>query len=864
MAREIREIAGWDELDARQRRAVEAPAGPVLILGGPGSGKSTVLTSRAVSMYRGESDRGRMIVVTFNPLGPGRFLRARSLITGLKEPLITFCFRPCKLADSILRKGGALVLGIPQTHSLWDRRQARQMFAQAANPVRRNRRLSNDAISQMYRWHRGTITQLAPDVPDEVDGASCEQVSSEYCRLMERSRCLDEDQAVALATEALLRSPELRESWNFGRDGHVFVDDIHAATPAQYSLVALLGGPGASISATGDPHLPGGQRLLERFREDHPDVEVHRLDRAYLHTEPLTRLWAGFGGCGPGRDSSPARVEAHRGEGDAPVIVELGTDIHAIAGFIQQQGELLAAQGLGYGDIACDCDEASLAEELMNVMKQRGIPCTMAGDRDGRSGGVTRALGLMAWVINPVDPAAFARAAFAGVAGEDDLAVSQVVREIFDAVHSSGAEPSQASMDMSRNLAPDDPFHQGLVRVVASRKALEGLLRDFMLDFPDIVEGALRICGVDTAAPDPETARLMGVSGTFEGSGRAGMEENLARFLHAIHPDRSPATAGRQDGMVITTGPDGTSRYRKAVFVIRLGTPDGEAHDDLAVYRAVTSATDHLFFVCGSGQAADKVRKLLSRSRRRQPVEPPARPPELEEVPGVLSEEARPRPPAVTGGGEPGNPVMPVRAAKRPSEGFNPYEWRELSSDRPESWGQPPPDPPAQPLPSGRTSRDREPASGEILDPDRGDAGGRAAGNRQPRGLNGDHVGLIIVTMILLLGAVAVVLLALVRFGILEVDVEWHGFTAGPGQAAEEEWDRFAWHRPAGNIPLSRRGGMRDRQGDPGQGPGSASGDSLAGSYDPGPNPGAAFPGSIGDEPAGMASQLGKSTPETP
>ena len=814
-----REVVGFEELDTLQRRAVEAPAGPVLTLGGPGSGTSTVLTGRAVSMARGGSDRGRMIVVTLDPLGPEKFLKACSLMTGSTEPVIPFCFTPCTLANFILRNGGALVLGIPEAYSLWDRRQARRMFAQAANPVRRSRRLSDDAISQMYRWYRGTLTQLAQDVPDEVDGASCEQVSSDYCRLMERSRCLDEDQAVVLATAALLRSQELREYWDFGRDGHVFVDDIHAATPAQYLLVALLGGPGASISATGDPHLPG-RRLLERFREDHPDVEVHRLNRAYLHTEPLTSLWAGFGGCDPRRDSSLTRVEAHRGDGDAPVVAELGMDIPAIAGFIQQQGEHLVAQGLDYGDIACDCDEASLAESLMRELEQRGIPCAMAGDQDGRSGGVTRALGLMAWVINPVDPASFARAAFAGDAGEDDLAVSQVVREIFDAVHSSGAEPSQASMDMSRNFAPDDPVHQGLVRVVAARNAMEGLLRDFMLDFPDIVEGALRICGVDTANPDPEIRLLMEASRIGEGGGQGDMEENLVRFLDRIHPERSLATAGRQDGMVITAGIDGTGRYRKAVFVIRLGTPGGEAHDDPAVYRAVTSATDHLFFVCGSSQVADDVRKLLSRSRRRQPVEPPARPPELEEVPGVLSEEERPRPPAVTGGGEPGNPVTPGQAAKRPSVAFNPYEWPELSSDRPESWGQPPPDPPAQPVPSGRTARHRGSASGEILGPDRGDAGGRAAGNRQPRGPNGDQVGPIIVTLILLLGAVAVALLALVGFGILkiDVDVEWHGFTARPGHAAEEEWGRFGWHRPAGEhlVGPERRdarsaGGFRAR-----------------------------------------------------
>ena len=798
-----REVVILDELDTLQRRAVEVPRGPVLILGGPGSGKSTVLTGRAVSIAEGGSDRERMIFVTLDPLGPGHFLRTSCLMTGSTEPLTPFCFTPFTLANFILRNGGALVLGIPETYSLWDQRQARQMFAQAANPVRRNRRhLSTDAISQIYRWHRATMSQLASDVPDQVDGVSCERVWSDYRRLMEHSQCLDGDHVVAAAIAALLCSRELRDYWHFGRDGHVFIDDLHLATPAQYSLVALVGGPDASIAVTGDPHLPGGQHMLERFREGHPGVEVHRLQRAYRHTEPLTRLWAGFAACDLGLDSSLAGVEAHRAEGDAPVIAELGMDIPDIAEFIRQRSDLLVAQGLDYADIACDCDEASLAGDLRRELEARGIPCTMPGDYDGgRSDGLNRALGLMGWVVNPLDAAAFARAAFAGVAGQDDVSVSQVVGQIFDGVHSSGADPSQAALDMSRMFAPDDPVHEALTRVVEARKGMDVILHGPTVDFPGIVERAFRICGVDLAAPDPEIGWLMQVSGTFEGGDGRQVEENLARFLDATHPERSPAAAGPRDGMVIAAGPGATGGYRKAVFVIRLGFPASELHDDPAVYRAVTSATDKLFFVCGSSQLAVKVRELLNRSRRREPVEPPARPPVREEASAGLSEDEWPQPLAAPGGGEPGNPVTPGWAAKRPSAELNLYEMAGLSSG--------PPEPPRQRSPDPQV----QPARGEVLDPgqrpaeQQGSPGERAAESRQARGMNrGDQVGPIIVMLILLLAA-AVVLFALHTFGIVEInlDVEFHGFTAlgrttrGPALALPSQ-SPFRMSRPVWRV----------------------------------------------------------------
>jgi len=231
-------------LTPNQRAAVEHAAGPLAVVGGPGTGKTTVLIERFAWLCGAPE---AVLVLSSNAEGLRPQIEAR-LDRGFEElhvhSLPGFCSR--LLHDEAIEAGlgpfAATASAADRLAMLLDRIDELSVrlhdfrgspAAMLAGIVARIDRLKDNAISaQAYAdW---ALTQ-----EDEREREFA-QIYLAHDRMLGEQSLLDGGELVLQATALLEGKPRVRERTH-ERFAHVLVDDVEDLTPAQRALLGLLG-----------------------------------------------------------------------------------------------------------------------------------------------------------------------------------------------------------------------------------------------------------------------------------------------------------------------------------------------------------------------------------------------------------------------------------------------------------------------------------------------------------------------------------------------------------------------------------------------------------------------------------------------
>jgi superfamily I DNA/RNA helicase len=262
-----------DGLDPEQRAAAEA-TGPLLVVAGPGTGKTRTLTTR-IAYQVGELGvpAAEHLALTFTRRAAGELTER---LAGLlpRPPLVTTFHG---LGLRIVREQAArLSLGagvrvVDEAERLALAREA--MGADA--PAREVRRLL-DHVSALARDPAGHDPELAGPL-------------ARY-RAGKRARGLvDLDDLLARPVALLTEDPDLAEAYR-RRWRHVSVDEYQDVDPAQYALLRLLVPPDGDLCVIGDPDqaiysFRGAEvGFFLRFAADFPAAREVRLTRNYRST----------------------------------------------------------------------------------------------------------------------------------------------------------------------------------------------------------------------------------------------------------------------------------------------------------------------------------------------------------------------------------------------------------------------------------------------------------------------------------------------------------------------------------------------------------------------------------------------------
>jgi DNA helicase-2/ATP-dependent DNA helicase PcrA len=242
-----------------QRAAVTAPAGPLWVEAGAGSGKTSVLTVRvAHRVATGTAEASHALVCTFTR-------RAATELAGRLAALgVPAGPPPSPGAPSAGAHVGTLhrvALHLVRRHAADRGRPAPTVGDRVRHLARTVPDELRDVVATEVAWARSRAIAPAAyaEAAERAERAPrlpLEQVATlfaAYDRSLARAGALDVDDLVVRAADLLEGDRRFGDAVRW-RYRHLFVDELQDVTPAQFRLVVALLGPEADLTAVGDPN----------------------------------------------------------------------------------------------------------------------------------------------------------------------------------------------------------------------------------------------------------------------------------------------------------------------------------------------------------------------------------------------------------------------------------------------------------------------------------------------------------------------------------------------------------------------------------------------------------------------------------
>ena len=286
-------------LTETQREAVEHFEGPLLVLAGPGSGKTRVITHRIARLIeRGVSPR-RMLALTFtNKAAEEMGHRVESLVPGSRVWVSTFH----RFCARLLREYSELV-GLHNNFTIFDTDDQRGVIKRSLSD------LDLDSTQYAPAKINAAISKLKNELitPDVVEAARREEtamdfktvvmsrVYPEYQKRLRESNAVDFDDLLMHVVTLLQGNPELRAELDHQYQ-FVLVDEYQDTNKAQYEIIRALAHDVPNLCVTGDPDQSiygwRGARIdnILRFESDYPDAQVVRLEENFRSTKSILRV----------------------------------------------------------------------------------------------------------------------------------------------------------------------------------------------------------------------------------------------------------------------------------------------------------------------------------------------------------------------------------------------------------------------------------------------------------------------------------------------------------------------------------------------------------------------------------------------
>jgi DNA helicase II / ATP-dependent DNA helicase PcrA len=267
-----------DKLNPQQKSAVTAGNGPVLVVAGPGSGKTRVLTQRIAYLIAVEGVRPwQILAVTFtNKAAREMAERVKRLLPGQAiEGIMLGTFH--SICARMLRRESEF-LPIQSNFVIFDTDDQERIVKSAIREMNINEKLYRPAsvlgaISRAKNELIGPDDYPAQTYRDEI----VKRVYVEYQKRLIASNAVDFDDILLYTARLLEEQPSVRDKYA-QRFRHVLVDEFQDTNLAQYALVRQLASFHRNIFCVGDPdqcfpagtqiQTPQGQRYIEEIRRN--------------------------------------------------------------------------------------------------------------------------------------------------------------------------------------------------------------------------------------------------------------------------------------------------------------------------------------------------------------------------------------------------------------------------------------------------------------------------------------------------------------------------------------------------------------------------------------------------------------------
>ncbi len=417
-------LAGLNE---PQRKAVSTVKGPVLVLAGPGSGKTRVLTRRIAYLIdeaniapwnilavtftnkaAGEMRERveRIFEEKFGPPPPGQPPRLHGLTIGTFHSLCARILRVETAAIgyqpnwTIYDSGDqvALVRAVMREQNLDEKRFApKAIHAHISN--RKNDLVTPD-------------TYQAASYFEEIAG----RVYRSYQQALQGNNAMDFDDLLMRTVLLLRDNIEVRVKYQ-RKWPYLLVDEFQDTNTAQYEMLRLLATEptnNRNLFVVGDEDQSiyrfrgADYRNVQLFRRDYPDHVLILLEQNYRSTQTILDVANSL--ISQNRNRTPKRLHTDNGQGVPVMVYEAYNEVEEAAFVADEIEKMIATRAFQPGDFAVTYRTNAQSRALEEAFVMRGIRHKLIGaTRFYERKEVKDALAYLRLIHNPADSVALER-----------------------------------------------------------------------------------------------------------------------------------------------------------------------------------------------------------------------------------------------------------------------------------------------------------------------------------------------------------------------------------------------------------------------------------------------------------------------
>ncbi|CAA9293821.1 MAG: ATP-dependent DNA helicase UvrD/PcrA [uncultured Chloroflexia bacterium] len=484
-------------LNEPQQRAVQALGGPVLVLAGPGSGKTRVLTHR-VAYLIGELriDPYKILAVTFTNKAAKEMKERLQALIGeeMTKRLMVGTFH--SVCVRILR-ADIERLGRRRDFVVYDDDDQIQLMRRVIKELNLDEkqyppRAVHGAISRAKNELVGPaeLARLGRSYWDEIVTRCYER----YTARLEENNALDFDDLLLLTVRLFQRHPETLRKYQ-QRFVHVLIDEFQDVNTCQYEFAKLISGHHNHLFVVGDEDQSvyafrgANMRYVLQFEDDFPDAKVIILEQNYRSTQAILDVASQLIAAG-GRRKHPKQLWTQNDRGVLVSLQEAYTEEEEAALVLDEIERLRGKGALELKDCAVLYRTNAQSRAMEEALIRRNMKYRLIGGvRFYERKEVKDILAYLRVVSNPLDSVALFRVINVPPRGIGE----RTVADLNDWSADLGVPTYTALQLLGENETPSNGEGDGAPLAPTVAPPFTGRTRNALIGFLRLTDGLIKL-----------------------------------------------------------------------------------------------------------------------------------------------------------------------------------------------------------------------------------------------------------------------------------------------------------------------------------------------------------------------------------
>ncbi|HWS24137.1 MAG TPA: UvrD-helicase domain-containing protein [Anaerolineales bacterium] len=370
-------------LNTAQKEAVSAPDGPTLVLAGPGSGKTNVLTRRIAYLIYEQCIRPyQILAVTFTNKAAKEMVSRidRLLGSAMSAGLVvgtfhSFCVRVLRMETEHLQ--------VDRNFVIYDADDQMVLIRQ----IIKNLNL-DEKIFRPYNIH-ALISKAKNDlvlpetfVANDDKSRTIKKIFERYQQELISSNAVDFDDLLIMTTQLFQRQPQVLEKYA-SKFHHVLVDEFQDTNQVQYILIKLLAGVHRNLFCVGDPDQSiyrwrgADYHNVTRLQKDFNDLKIILLEQNYRSKQNILDVATAV--INRNFNRVRKRLFSDLGTGEKIHLVHYSDEKEEAASIVSKISEMVSRRQSDPGDFAIMYRTNAMSRNLEDAFIHAGLPYKLVG-----------------------------------------------------------------------------------------------------------------------------------------------------------------------------------------------------------------------------------------------------------------------------------------------------------------------------------------------------------------------------------------------------------------------------------------------------------------------------------------------------